>query len=464
MKYIWKTIKPIGSGGQGDAFLVEKEGTSEKAVMKTLRDRWKGNSQAISRMNSEIDILIKLQNTKAIVPKVLDRGTNEDPFYVMEFINGIRADEYIKDCGKLKLSDSVEFVECVAKTIDVCHSLNIVHRDLKPGNLILRSGKFDDIVVIDFGISFDSMNTFSLTNTGEIFWNEFIRLPECQDLVSNSRDVRSDITCLCGLLFYLVFGHPPAVLIDASGLMPHQRPDTKIGKLGLSPAHGYAIEGIFNKGFQNNIDLRFQSMSDFLNTVKILKASGEKEIILDPISEMGALNSELMSRDKNTIHSALKKLYQTSITNVSIAIQAMNAELQKKGGSLEIRGNHSVPVGTDGLPDEVQQIQSDISTYRITAGQLGYIADVNIGGFISGNLIAVYMQRQISKNTNTRKGTVETLTPQDVSDGDLGKWRFVLNFTLDDSQDIQKDKAKNIVQTARQSLAVNINSLRKLVQ
>jgi len=141
----------------------------------------------------------------------------------MEFIHGTRFDEWLKNAAPVSPENGFRITKAIADTIRLCHDHQIGHRDLKPTNIILKNGEIDEPYILDFGISFDSMQTVMLTKNGEMFWNEFIILPECQDLGGNHRDLRSDITALVGVFFSCLTKKPPIMLRDAQNRGPHQR-------------------------------------------------------------------------------------------------------------------------------------------------------------------------------------------------------------------------------------------------
>ncbi len=112
---------------------------------------------------------------------------------------GPRLDEHLEECGPLSVSDALLLVVSLCDIVAACHQQQIVHRDLKPRNILLRSGDTTDPVVVDFGLSFNQLDSEldEVTKAGEEVGNRFLRLPEH----ATGGDLASDITQVVGVLF-----------------------------------------------------------------------------------------------------------------------------------------------------------------------------------------------------------------------------------------------------------------------
>lgn len=174
----------------------------------------------------------------------------------------------------LPFADACRLVRRVLDTLDFCHGRDVVHREIKPSNVVLRRGKPDEPVLLDFGLSFnrdfpaapaspspassspsDADPAASEPATGE----RFILLPEDFSRGADRRNDVSDVTQCVGLLFYLLTGQAPGHLMDDRGRRPHEqeRPLRVLRKLGLpSPDPLFRL---FDVGFADDPDKRWQS-------------------------------------------------------------------------------------------------------------------------------------------------------------------------------------------------------------
>jgi serine/threonine protein kinase len=307
----------------------------------------------------------------------------------MEFISGIRFDEWLKTQAPVKTQKAVKITRAVAETIELCHTHNIGHRDVKPSNIILKDGDFASPYILDFGISFDSRQTVILTREGEMFWNEFIILPECQDLEGGHRDLRSDITALVGLFFSCLTGKPPIVLRDATGRAPHQRHEKLVVAGANSVSEGERLMWFFQKGFAYNLSERFQSMSEFIG--ELMRFADEtSESDLDPIEQFKILNHLVESTDRNVQLIALTKKYSSIWLPIEKAVAPKLEPIQKHSGSfgagtviLKPQDQKKFPLG-----DHLEK--GHAHSFAVSRHHFGGSAVVLLTGFAIGMDIHLY--------------------------------------------------------------------------
>lgn len=316
----WEEVKTIDQGGQGIITeLKSKLDSKKRAVLKRIVPRWKDDPQAIQRLKNEIETLKKLNELDASVPTVFDSFINRidsEPFLLMEYIEGVRFDKWLKKNAPVSTSDAVDITLAIAKTIQKCHDHKIGHRDLKPTNIILKNESTKEPYIIDFGISFDSRQSVILTREGEMFWNEFIILPECQDLEGGHRDLRSDITALVGIFYSCLTGKPPIVLSDAQERLPHRRQnDGNIFPRADNSEQAEQLMWFFDKGFTHRIDARFQTLDEFTREISQFKASGN-ERPLNLIEQFGLYDQTLKAQDRNVQLAQLRKNYRAMIEQI----------------------------------------------------------------------------------------------------------------------------------------------------
>ena len=179
----------------------------------------------------------------------------------------------MEEKGTLGLDAAAALVLNVAKVVSVAHKQSILHRDLKPDNLIVRNVERNDIVVIDYGLSYSESDD-DLTRTTETIRNKFLDLPENNTPDGNRRDSRSDITHLCGILYFCLTGNKPGHLQSADGgRPPHRRPGYSIQeKLGSEPRIR-RLEMFFDCGFMPSNLARYSIKGERIVLVFLVVAS-----------------------------------------------------------------------------------------------------------------------------------------------------------------------------------------------
>jgi eukaryotic-like serine/threonine-protein kinase len=260
----WQKVRQLPGGGQGDTWVVKRLGdTNEEYVLKVLRKQVDGERR--QRMHREVRALRLLQHPA--IPRVIESNTDEYAdteiplYFVADYVEGQTLKERVNE-GRLRPDDAVRLVIELADILIYCHQKGLIHRDIKPDNILLRAGNIKEPVLIDFGQSFNKEDTDGspLTPDGQQLGNRFLLLPELQIDDSNKRHFESDISQVCGALFYALTGTMPVHLVDHEDLKPHQRTSAK---LILDQIPSPSLYPLFDKGFERALAKRFRSFLAF---------------------------------------------------------------------------------------------------------------------------------------------------------------------------------------------------------
>jgi eukaryotic-like serine/threonine-protein kinase len=260
----WRTLRKLGTGGHGKASLVERhDEPGEQFALKELSRQ--DDIERRQRMHREVQALRLLQHSA--IPRVVETNSDlyadlEIPLYfVMDYVEGPTLEERVNQ-GHLRPNDAVVLTIEIADTLIFCHQNGLIHRDIKPDNVILRAGNINEPVLIDFGQSFNKEDTeqFLRTPDGQQMGNRFLHLPELQIGESRKQYFESDISQVCGALFYALTGKMPVHLVDHEGLKPHQRAAAKVI---LDKIPSPSLYPLFDKGFEHEFAKRFRSFQAF---------------------------------------------------------------------------------------------------------------------------------------------------------------------------------------------------------
>lgn len=141
----------LGSGGMGEVYRGERDdGLFEHSVaIKLLRNELNSGS-ARNRFDAERRLLARLRHPH--IAQIYDGGTSSDgrPYLVMEFVSGVRVDEYCK-ARALPRAQILELFASICRAVQFAHQQLVVHADLKPSN-VLVTGEGEPKLV-DFGIA-----------------------------------------------------------------------------------------------------------------------------------------------------------------------------------------------------------------------------------------------------------------------------------------------------------------------
>jgi len=148
----YRVGKLIGRGGMGAVYLGSRtDGEFEKTVAIKIIDHGGGgftSKAAAARFRAERQILASLEHPNCC--RLLDGGIgpNGAPYIVMEYVEGVRIDEYAKPLGERARLDL--FLQLLA-AVECAHQNLIVHRDIKPGNVLVSTHGV--VKLLDFGIA-----------------------------------------------------------------------------------------------------------------------------------------------------------------------------------------------------------------------------------------------------------------------------------------------------------------------
>ncbi len=148
----YRIEREIGRGGMGAVYLAERSGGgyTQKVALKLIGAAAGRDPELLRRFGVERQILADLAHPN--IARLLDGGHGRDgrPFLVMEFVDGVRIDDWCERsvpdaAGRVRLLLKV----CAA--VAYAHRHLVVHRDIKPANVMVdRDG---EPKLLDFGIA-----------------------------------------------------------------------------------------------------------------------------------------------------------------------------------------------------------------------------------------------------------------------------------------------------------------------
>ena len=297
----YKIVSLLGRGGIGSVYKVEQVFLGQYFALKTLNSQT-ASDQLIRRFQNEARAASSLSHPNLV--KVIDFGLLEgqQPYLVMDLVDGITLSEHIKEKGVFTLEQVVGCFAQVCLGLSYAHEQGIVHRDIKPSNIMIsRSLPFGAegfVKVVDFGIaklvSTEDGEIQSLTSTGEIFGSPLYMSPE--QCSGAAVDHRADIYSLGCVLFETLTGTSPFVGQNAlSTMMLHQSetaPTLKEASLGKE--FPPALEQVVAKLLAKKPADRYQNLgivaNDLAQIVKGAPALGVSSTIKKDVKAAAAVN------------------------------------------------------------------------------------------------------------------------------------------------------------------------------
>jgi serine/threonine protein kinase len=167
----------------------------QSAEEKKFRERFLLEAQAAGRLSHPSIVTIY---------DVGEDIQTQNPFIVMEFVEGESLEKQLSDLGGDFPSEcALALIRELACALDYAHSQGIVHRDIKPGNVLLATDGRPKIT--DFGVA--KLNMAYQTVAGQALGTPAYMSPE--QLNGDAVDGRSDLFSLGVILYTLLTGHRP---------------------------------------------------------------------------------------------------------------------------------------------------------------------------------------------------------------------------------------------------------------
>lgn len=155
----YEMLDRLGEGGMGQVWRARHRLLARPAAIKLIKPELLGSnagpvSDTLRRFEREARETAKLGSVHTI--DVYDCGITEDGqfYYVMELLNGISLERYVKQFGPMPPGRVIYLLRQVCHSLGEAHDRGLIHRDIKPANIFMcRLGPDDDFVkVLDFGL------------------------------------------------------------------------------------------------------------------------------------------------------------------------------------------------------------------------------------------------------------------------------------------------------------------------
>jgi serine/threonine protein kinase len=200
-----------------------------------------GHHEVVRRFYQEIKAVGALEHPNIVV--AIDSSSPNDSvhYLVMEYIEGIGADELVSRRGPLGVAEACEVARQAARGLAYIHQHGMVHRDIKPSNLMMTlvapteaslakpqamtGAKDKDVVVkiLDLGLALlvgDDQQRLTMFDNRPMGTAMYMSPEQWK---TTSVDIRADIYSLGCTLYHLLAGKPPFLESDLRPEKAHER-------------------------------------------------------------------------------------------------------------------------------------------------------------------------------------------------------------------------------------------------
>ena len=205
----------LGAGGMGEVWRARHQLLARPAAVKLVKPESLAKSAheqqiTLTRFEREAQVTAGLRSAHTV--QLYDFGIAQGGafFYVMELLNGLDLDEFIRRFGPVPSSRAVYFLQQICDSLGEAHEQGLIHRDIKPGNIyVCRYGRSVDFVkVLDFGLvkvrQEESDSELALTAEGDVGGTPAFMAPE--QAVGDEIDARADIYQVGCVAYWMLTG------------------------------------------------------------------------------------------------------------------------------------------------------------------------------------------------------------------------------------------------------------------
>lgn len=211
----WRIVRELGHGGMGTVYLAERADEQyEQQVAIKLIKRGMDSDTVLRHFRNERQILAGFDHPN--IARLFDGGTTSDgqPYFVMEYVAGLRIDEYCER-HRLSIAERLKIFREVCSAVSYAHRHLVIHRDLKRSNILVTAEGCPKL--LDFGIAKllqAGDDAQSATVTGLRLLTPEYASPE--QLRGEAVTTASDVYSLGVVLYELLTAHSPYRLATAT--------------------------------------------------------------------------------------------------------------------------------------------------------------------------------------------------------------------------------------------------------
>jgi serine/threonine protein kinase len=272
----YKIISLLGEGGMGEVYLADDTKLKRKVAIKLLK-LGLGTANIIRHFHQEERILAGLTHPNIAQLYGGDVTKNGLPYFVMEYVEGVRLDDYYLD-KQLLVAERLGLFRKICAAVSYAHQHLVVHRDLKPANIRVTAD--GEPKLLDFGIAkllepgttaIEQTMTFAAVMTPDYASPEQVR----GETMTTASDVYSLGVVLYELLTeqkpYKIDNRTPTNIARAISEQEPTRPSTAIARSDGSSKSQITnpkllrgdLDNIVMKALRKEPERRYQSVGQF---------------------------------------------------------------------------------------------------------------------------------------------------------------------------------------------------------
>jgi serine/threonine protein kinase len=254
----YKIMELVGHGGMADIFLAWDLSLERQVAIKILGNDYSFDEIFKSRFIFEAKAAANLSHVNIVT--VHDFGfEGENPYLVMEYIQGTDLKSLILEQRKMPVKDALPLILQACAGIGYAHRAGLVHCDVKPHNLIITRDK--RIKVTDFGIA-RLLSSINPDETSDIVWGSPLYFSP-EQAAGLAPSPASDVYSLGVVLYETLTGQTPFYSEDISELAMMHREKPPLPPRYINPEISEPLQKIILRALSKEPASRYRNGDQF---------------------------------------------------------------------------------------------------------------------------------------------------------------------------------------------------------
>ncbi|MCO5172258.1 MAG: response regulator [Planctomycetes bacterium] len=207
----------LGRGSYGTVYEAHDTQRGEEVALKVLAALPSSQPEARLRFLRETYALSSVRHENVV--RVVDFGAAQGRlYYAMSRVHGPTLRERVATGGPGTPDEAVALLRGLLSALDALEQVQLVHRDVTPANVVLRDGRFDAPVLLDFGLAKRSFDR-GLTLDDVLLGTPGFVAPEA--VLGRPIDARGDLYAAGLVARFAAVGREPFPELRGMALLNH---------------------------------------------------------------------------------------------------------------------------------------------------------------------------------------------------------------------------------------------------
>lgn len=275
----YRVVERIGKGAMGAVYAAVDEQLGRRVAVKLMLAAFEEDNELRERFYREARVTGQLAHRNIVT--IFDLGEHSGrPFIVMELLEGLPLNEYLRTDAVPSLDTKLDLMVHACDGLQNAHQAGVIHRDIKPSNLFVTNE--GTLKVLDFGVA--RLSASNLTAAGMLLGTPEYMSPE--QARGQKMDARADVFSAAGVFYFMLAGRPPFGSRDLRNVLHaiiNEDPPALTDDQAPEP-----LRQVLARGLAKNPEQRYQCCADLradlehvrralaVSTARVVQAARER--------------------------------------------------------------------------------------------------------------------------------------------------------------------------------------------